>query len=314
MGETAKGVLAMVSACLIWGLSPIYYKELAHVPPLEVLSHRTLWSFVIFVSVLVFQGRITALFQSLTSPRSLALVALAGAMISLNWFVFILSIQIGEAIAASFGYYIFPLVSVAIGFLVFRERLVTAQIAAMFLAVIAVLVLGIGLGVTPWVSLVLAFSFGLYGLVKKSLTIGPVVSVTGEVALLLPLALIWIFGVHFVGWTGVTARAGGFFGQDIATTLLLILAGLITASPLILFSYATKRLSMASVGVIQYLNPTLQFTVAVLLFQEVFTLWHAIAFGLIWLAIALYSFSGLSLEKSARKARRNSSTDGTKLT
>lgn len=311
MGETGKGFAAMVAACVIWGLSPIYYKQLVEVPPLELLSHRTLWSFVIFSTLLVGQRRLGELFRVLATWRGLLLIAAAGSMISLNWFVFILSIQIDQAIAASFGYYIFPLVAVSLGFLAFGERLSRAQIAAMAMAVLAVLVLGIGLGVTPWISLILASSFGLYGLVKKTLTIGPVVSVTGEVALLLPLALIWIMGVHFAGWMGFTGRAGGFFGRELGVTVLLMLSGLMTAGPLILFSYATKRLSLSSVGFIQYLNPSLQFLVAVVLFQEVFTRWHAIAFGLIWLATAVYLISSMAQEKSARRASVKSSTDAT---
>ncbi|MFT4714861.1 MAG: chloramphenicol-sensitive protein RarD [Paracoccaceae bacterium] len=299
MGEAGKGVLAMVVACTVWGLSPIYYKQLAEVPPLEVLSHRTLWSFLIFSALLSYQKRLGDLFAVLVTMRGFLLIAAAGSLISLNWFVFIYSIQIDQAIAASFGYYVFPLVAVSIGYLGFGERLTNVQIVAVSLAVLAVLVLGFGLGVTPWISLVLAFSFGTYGLIKKSLTIGPVVSVTGEVALLLPLALIWLTGAHTAGWTGIEGRSGGFFGNDWFTTLLLVLAGLFTAGPLILFSFATKRLSMASVGFIQYLNPTLQFLVAVALFQEVFTLWHAIAFGFIWLALAIYSFSAYFQEKSA---------------
>lgn len=301
----------MVVACGIWGLSPIFYKQLAAVPPMEVLSHRTIWSFVIFATLLLAQRRIGALFSVMTTLRGAALIAAAGLMISLNWFVFILSIQIDEAIAASFGYYVFPLVAVSIGFLAFSERLSRAQLIAMVLAVLAVLVLGFGLGVTPWISLVLACSFGIYGLIKKSLSIGPVVSVTGEVALLSPLALIWILGVHFDGWTGLVGRAGGFFAQDLVTTVLLMVAGLITAGPLILFSYATKRLSLSSVGFIQYLNPSMQFLVAVLLFQEEFTRWHAIAFGLIWLATAIYLLSSMAQEKSARRASVNSATEDT---
>jgi chloramphenicol-sensitive protein RarD len=311
MGETTKGILAMVSASVIWGMVPIFYKLLAHVPPLEVLSHRTLWSFVIFSGLLLWQGRFGSLFRTLRTVRGFALIAAAGAMISLNWFIFILSIQIDQAIAASFGYYVFPLVAVSIGYVVFGERLSRTQLVAMGLAVLAVLVLGFGLGVTPWISLILAFSFGTYGLVKKSLTIGPVVSVTGEVTLLLPLAVVWIWGVHFAGWTGVIGKSGGFFGQDVITTALLVFAGFLTASPLILFSYATKRLSMSSVGFIQYLNPSLQFLVAVLLFQELFTQWHAIAFGLIWSALAVYSVGSFLQEKSARKAADKAETSST---
>jgi len=132
--------------------------------------------------------------------------------------------------------------------------------------------------------------------------VGPVVSVTGEVSLLLPLALLWLWGVHFGGWTGFTGRPGGYFGGNTGDTVLLMFSGAITAGPLILFSYATKRLSMATVGLIQYLNPSLQFLMATLVLNEVFTLWHAICFGMIWLALAIYTITGLGAGKPSRRA------------
>lgn len=295
----------MVTASTVWGLSPMYYKLLAHVPPLEVLSHRTFWSFVIFGVVLLVQGRFGMLLRAMSDRKNLIVIGLAGLLISINWFVFILSIQIGKAVEASLGYYCFPLVAVTFGFLFFGERLGVLQWLAVGLAATGVVVLTLGLGAAPWIALILSGSFGLYGLIKKKLTTGPVVSVTGEVFVLLPLALIWLWGVHFAGWTGFTGRTGGFFGNAAYESILLTLAGLLTASPLILFSYATKRLRLSTIGLIQYLNPTLQFSVAVLVFQEGFTLWHGITFGLIWIALALYSVASLSQEKSARKAVRS---------
>jgi len=309
MNDSTKGLMAMIGASSIWGLSPIYYKWLAHVPPLEVLSHRTLWSFVIFAAVLAFQGRLGVLRRALSTRRGLMVIAFAGAMISLNWFVFILSVQIGRAVEASLGYYIFPLVAVALGALFFGERLGRAQWVAVSLALVAVAVLTWGLGAAPWISLILATSFGLYGLVKKALDVGPVVSVTGEVALLLPLALVWLVGVNMFGWQGVTGRAGGFFGHDLTNTVMLMFSGVITAGPLILFSYATKRLSYASVGLIQYLNPSLQFLVATLVFSEPFTRWHAIAFALIWSALAIYSLAGWRASRAVERRGSSSATE-----
>lgn len=299
MSERSKGTIAMILATLVWGLAPIFYKLLAEVPPLEVLSHRTLWSFVFFASILMVQRRLGALRAALRAPKSVMTIGAAAVFISLNWFVFILSIQIGRAVEASLGYYIFPLVSVAMGYFLFGETLARLQWFAIFLATLAVVVLTIGLGAAPWISLILASSFGVYGLIKKQLAIGPVVSVTGEVLLLLPLALIWLVGVHFYGWNGLTDRAAGYFGQAWGISLLLMVSGPLTATPLILFSYATKRLTMASTGLMQYLNPTLQFMIAVLIFQEDFTGWHKIAFALIWLVLALYSLKAITQEKSA---------------
>lgn len=298
MSQPAQGVLAMIAACTIWGLSPLYYKLVAHVPPLEVLAHRTLWSFVFFVGVLLLQKRLAQLAPLLRS-RQAGPVALAAVMISVNWFLFIYSIQVDRALEASLGYYIFPLVAVLLGRVAFGERLSPVQLTAVALAGLAVSVLTIGLGVFPLISMVLATTFGLYGLVKKRLEAGPIVSVTAEVLLLTPLALAWLAWLHGQG----TAQA-----TDMRDLALLIASGPLTAGPLILFSLATKRVKMATVGVIQYLNPTLQFACAVLVFAEPFTQWHAIAFPMIWLALALYSLSALLSERAARKARASSGT------
>jgi len=310
-GEARKGLLAMAAACCIWGLSSMYYKLLASVPPLEVLSHRTIWSLVFFGLVLAAQGRLGELGRLLARPRNLAIVAAAAAMISTNWFFFIYSIQIGRAVEASLGYYMFPLVAVAMGYLLLGERHSALKWVAVGLACLAVAGLTWGLGAAPWVSLVLALTFGIYGFVKRGVPAGPVVSVTGEVVLLTPLALIWLYGVHEAGWTGLTGRNVATFGHDLSDSLLLILSGPLTATPLILFSYAAKRASYATIGLVGYINPTLQFLVATFVFRESFTLWHGFAFGLIWTALALYSIESLRQDRAARRAAISASISGT---
>lgn len=295
MSEAAKGILAMVVACTVWGLSGIYYKAIAHVPAPEVLAHRTLWSLVFFLVVLAVQGRLGLLPRLLGGP-ALGMVAVAAAMISANWFLFIWSIQSGHALEASLGYYIFPLVAVMIGLVAFREALDRAQWAAVALAGLAVLVLTAGLGAAPWIALVLATTFGAYGLLKRRIEAGPVVSVAAEVALLAPIALVWLWGVHSGRW----GTGGGAFGRGWHDTLMLAFSGVITGGPLMLFSYATKRVRMATVGLVQYLNPTLQFAVAALVFAEPVTRWHLIAFPLIWAALALYSVAVLRSERRRR--------------
>lgn len=304
MTQAGQGVLAMMAACTIWGLSPLYYKLLAHVAPTEVLAHRTVWSAVFFVGVLLLQGRL-AQTKPLLIGRQMGAVLLAALMISVNWFLFIFSVQADRALEASLGYYIFPLVAVLLGRVVFAERLGRVQLAAVALAAIAVSVLTLGLGVFPLISMVLAVTFGLYGLLKKRLEAGPVVSVTAEVLLLTPLALAWLAWLHGGGVAEAVAP------RDLA---LLILSGPLTAGPLILFSLAAKRVRMATVGLIQYLNPTLQFGCAVLVFGEPFTPWHGIAFPLIWVALALYSGVAIAEERAARKASRKLATSGTTAT
>ena len=296
MRDQTKGVVAMVATCTVWGLSGIYYKLLDHIQPIEILAHRTLWSCAFFAFVLLLQGRLSLLAQAVRGRSSVFSIALAALMISTNWFVFITSIQIGRAMEASLGYYIFPLVAVLLGALAFRERLGKAQLFAVALALCAVVTLTLGLGVPPWISLVLATSFGLYGLVKKGLSVGPVVSVTAEVLLLSPVALIILW--YFHAGTGT----GGAFGTNWRDSLLLAFSGILTGTPLIMFSYATKRITLATVGLVQYLNPSLQFLVATLLFQEVFSFWHAIAFAMIWTALAIYTTASLRQDRAARKA------------
>ncbi len=311
MGEAGKGIGALVATCLIWGLSPLYYKLLAHVPPLEVLSHRTLWSLLLFGGILLAQGRLTQLGDLLRPGRGLFLLVVASLMISTNWFLYILSIQIGRTVEASLGYYIFPLVAVVLGRVVFGERLSRGKWFAVMLALIAVLVLTAGLGVAPYISLVLATTFGLYGVIKKGVRQGPVVSVTGEVLLLAPLAAIWLAGVHLAGWEGLVGRNLATFGHDLRDSLLLAFSGPMTAVPLILFSYASRRLNLSTIGVLQYLNPSLQFLCAVAFLGETLTRWHLIAFPLIWLALAIYSLEAI---RQDRALRRSSISSGTSVT
>ena len=287
---------------------------LADVPPLEVLAHRTLWSLVFFGIVLALRGRLAEVARLLASPRNLALVAFAAISISANWFMFIFSIQTGRAVEASLGYYIFPLVAVLMGMAVYGERLGRLKWIAVALATLAVAVLTWGLGVAPWISLGLAATFGAYGVVKKRLAAGPTVSVTAEVLVLAPLAATWLWGVHVQGWTGVTGAALGAFGRDWPTSLLLMFSGVLTATPLMLFTTASRALPLGLVGVMQYINPTLQFAVAALVFAEPVTRWHWIAFPLIWIAVALYSVETIRQDRATRRLVASVATSGTSST
>lgn len=301
MRSEHQGILLMIGACTIWGLSPIYYKLLTHVPPLELLAHRTLWSVFVFAGLLTVQGRLGRLRDALGTGRAVLITGFAALMISTNWFLFIFSVQIGQVRETSLGYYMFPLVAVLLGVVVLRERLTVLQWVAVGLATLAVTTLTMGLGSAPWIALTLAVTFGTYGLVKKRMAVGPVVSVTAEVLLLSPVALIWLLWLQGQG-TGV-------FGADLQTSGLLVLSGLLTAFPLILFSAAAKKVNMATLGLLQYLNPTLQFFCAVVLFGESLTPWHIVAFGLIWIALALYSGSGLAQDRARRKSVMTSSAE-----
>jgi chloramphenicol-sensitive protein RarD len=314
MSAPARGVLAMIAACTIWGLSPIFYKQLAHVPPLELLSHRSFWSLIFFGAILLSQQRLGQVLRLLAGPRALVLVALAALMISANWFLFILSTQIGQVTQSSLGYYIFPLVAVVLGRVVLAERLGRAQKLAVALAATGVLVIAVGAGAAPWLSLSLALTFGFYGLIKTRMAAGPVISVTAETLLLAPIAIIWLWGVHVLGWTGLSGRNLAGFGADLTTSVLLIVSGPLTAGPLILFSYATRRVRLTTIGIVQYINPTLQFLCAMLIFGEGLGLWQAIAFGFIWVALAIYSVAAIRADQAGRRAASAAATVGTTVT
>lgn len=304
MSEAGKGILAIVGACTIWGLATLYYKAMAHVPPLEVLAHRTVWTLVFFGVLLAVQGRFGAV-PALLRGRLRGRVVLAAGIVAVNWGLFIWAIQAGHAVEASLGYYIFPLVTVCLGVLVLGERLSRGQGVAVGLACGAVLVLTWGLGVAPWVALALAFSFAPYMLIKKQLDAPVAVSVTAEVLLLLPLAVLWL------GLAQGGVVAGGWFGADAFTTWMLPLSGLITGGPLILFSWGAQRVRLSTLGLVQYLNPTLQALSAVLVFREPFTGWHAAAFAMIWGALALYSLEGWRQERAACSLASSAGRSGT---
>nr|WP_256449468.1 EamA family transporter RarD [Paracoccus sp. Z118] len=279
--------MSMIGVCVIWGTSPVFYYLLRHVPPPEVLAHRTIWSLVLFAGVLAVQGRLHRLREALGPPH-LHRVMLAAVMISANWGVFIWSVQNGHVVESSIGYYIYPLVAVLFGVALFHERLRPLQKLAVALATSAVVVLTLGLGAAPWISLIIAVTFGFYGVIKKALPLGSVQSVTAEVAVLAPLALGWLALVHLGLLPGL---GSGAFGSDLWTSVLLVMCGPMTAIPLMLFARAARSVDMATVGLIGYLNPTLQFLCAVVIFGEVFTRWYMIAFAMIWTALAIWSAS-----------------------
>lgn len=291
MNRTAQGILAILAACVIWGLSPLYYNLLTMVPPLELLAQRTLWSFLFFALVLGLQGRFSALIYALGNRGHVITLFAAACAIAVNWYFFIYSVQINRVSEASLGYFIFPLVAVVFGLIVFKEKLSALQWVAVALAVFAVLILTYGLGVAPWLALVLSLSFGTYSVLKKRLDLSPVISVTLEVMLLLPLTVPYLLIQNWPIQDSTDSWQIWF---------LLMGSGPLTATPLILFSYATRRISMSTVGIMQYINPSIQFLVALLIFAEPMTDWHFGAFSIIWVAVVIYSWSGFSARNAAK--------------
>ncbi|WP_120501965.1 EamA family transporter RarD [Roseovarius sp. EL26] len=276
--ETRNGLIALAAGCAFWGVVPLLYKALDQVDAVEVLMHRVIWSSAFFAIVLAFQKRLREVPKLFVKRRERWIILLATLMVAVNWGFFIYSVQTGRALEASLGYFIFPLVSVLLGVFILREAISSRQGLAIGIAALGVLVLIAGAGVIPVLGLILAITFGLYGLLKNQVEAGPVLSVSAECLIMLPIAAVWL----------ILFSAQGQFGATGWETFLMVASGPATAIPLVLFSYGAKRVSMGLAGLMFYINPILQFLVAVFLFSEPFTLWHGIAFGFIWVAITIY--------------------------
>lgn len=280
--SAAVGVAYGLGAFVAWGLCPIYFKAVAHVPAEEVLAHRVVWSVLFLLIVIMATGRRDSLAAVLRQPQVLRMLMLSTLLIAVNWFVFIWAIARNELMQASLGYFINPLMNVLLGFLFFRERLRSWQKVSVVLAAIGVLYLTINYGRFPWIALVLATSFGFYGLVRKVAKVGPMVGLTLETGMLLPLAIVYLVVVN-------TQGQGTFLAGSRADDLLLASAGVVTAVPLLWFTNAARRLRLSTVGFLQYLAPTGQFLLAVFAYGEAFSRTHAIAFSCIWAALLIYS-------------------------
>ena len=283
-----KYLLYLILGTVIWGLSPIFYDLLYNVSSIEIVAHRSFWSAIFLFLYLYFFLDLNRRFF-LIGLNELGLLFLAGLLIAINWYGFIYAVTSGNALQASLGYYIFPLVAVFLGIVFNQEKFTFIQILAICLVIISVVSLIYMNGEVPGLALILAFSFGFYGLIKSNVKLNPISSVTYETILITPLAIIVM-----IIFTEPTIDKENIFADS--TLILLIFSGLITAIPLVLFSTGTKVFSYATVGLVQYLNPTIQFIIAIFYFEEAFELGHAIAFFLIWVALFIYSFESISKE------------------
>lgn len=289
-----RGFAAAVAAYVTWGLFPIYFKSIKTVPPLQILSHRVVWSMV-FLAVMVSWRRRWRELGTAFRGGKLPVYLASTTLISANWLLFIWAVNTGRVLESSLGYFVNPLVNVVLGMLFLRERLSRPQGIAVALAGVGVLALAVRLGAFPWVSLALAGTFGFYGLVRKKARIDPIVGLLVETALLAPVALLYL-GALAVRGQGAFGYAGG------GTTLLLAAAGVITAVPLIWFAVGMHALRLSTMGLVQYVTPTMQFLLAVALYRERFTSAHAVAFGCIWTSLALYTFDTLRAQRLPRGA------------
>lgn len=291
--RAARGVALGLAAYLVWGFFPIYFKQLAAVPPFEVLCHRIVWSVAFLLPLCALCGKGGELRTVLGDRRSLGLLAVTTLLIAGNWLVFIFAVTSGRILESSLGYFINPLVNALLGRLFLGERMRRAQRLAILLAAGGVLLRTAQVGAPPWIALFLAFSFGLYGLLRKRAgAIDPIVGLTVETALLaLPAVAVLLFGLAH--------GRGALPATDPSVNLLLPLSGAVTAIPLILFAAAAQRLRLTTVGFLQYITPTLHLLIAVLLYGEPFTLASLGAFALIWGGIALYTVDTLRSLRAA---------------
>jgi len=289
------GTFAALLAYLMWGFLPIYWRWLHDVPALELLAHRVLWATVLLAPiVMIFDRRNFR--TALRDRASIAVALIAGLMLTGNWFIYLWAISAERLVEASLGYYINPLVSVLLGVVFLRERLTRIQVVALFSALAGVLVLTVTHGRVPWISLALAASFGVYGLVKKVGRLGSLVGLFVEMWLVAPAAAAYLIVLQR---TGHAAFASG----NPVTTILLTGAGVFTVMPLFLFGAAARRIPLSRVGFLQYIAPTTMLIIGTLLFGEPFATSQAASFGLIWVALGLYTFSLIRHRNSQRATR-----------
>ena len=279
--QQSIGVAAAAAAYLVWGLFPLYFHALQGVPAGEVLAHRVAWSALFMAALVTALRRWPTVLLQLRRPGVMRTLTASALLISTNWLVYIWAVQSGRVLEASLGYFITPLVSVLLGVVFLHEPLSRRQLVAVALAAAGVMWMVLRVGKVPWVALVLAASFGLYGLLRKQVPVDAVAGLLAEVVVLAPLAVGWLL------W--LTWRGAGHLGSSPSVTALLTLTGVVTAVPLLLFAMGVRRLSLATAGLLLYLNPTTQFALAVWRFGEAFTASHAVAFGCIWASLALYS-------------------------
>jgi len=290
-----SGLLLGLGAYVLWGVLPLYFKAMSHVPAAQIVAHRIIWSLFFLAALASLWRRWPAIRTAVTTPRVALTLLVTAILIGVNWLVYVYAVLSGHVLEGSLGYYLNPLVNVLLGVFLLKERLTLFQKIAVGLAAAGVAVLAAGAGEALWISLTLAASFATYGYLRK---IAPVDSLEGlsiETMMLTPLALGWILFVQSSG--------EGAFLADRTTDILLILGGTLTAIPLLLFTAAARRLPYSTLGFLQYIAPSLQFLLAVLVFGEPLTNAHLVCFGAIWVALAIFTVEGIRSSRGAARDR-----------
>ena len=284
--QAFKGVACAVSAFLIWGLSPIYWKALKAVPAFEILMHRMIWSFVFLMPLVISQGQWSEFVGALKNRRILGILTVTTLIVGANWFLFIWAINSDHILQTSLGYYINPLVNVVLGLVFLKERLRPLQILAVLLAGLGVTYLTIQFGEPPWVALAIAFTFGFYALIRK---VAPVSSLVG---LSIETMLLSLPALGYLVYLDVNGQ-GSFLRLAWTLDLLMVGAALVTAFPLLLFTVGARRLNLATVGLLQYLAPSCTFMLAVFYYHEPFIKAQLWTFVMIWTALIIYSYDSI---------------------
>lgn len=290
LDDNAIGVWYGIIAYSLWGILPLYWRLLITVPPLQILAHRIIWSFIFMILIVVGSGSGKALAAVLTDKKKLFFMFLCGFVISVNWFTYIYAVNTGHVIEASMGYFINPLVVVLLGVTVLKEKLSRWQLTALILAAVGVLIIATQYGRVPWIAIFLAATFAAYGLIKKMAKVDSITGLTLETFIVMPIALLYLLNLESLG-------SGAMGSSPLSIQLILAGAGVVTATPLILFARGVEKTTFSMMGILQYIAPTLTLLLGVFVFKEHFSSIHLISFCFIWAALIIFTLANTGLLK-----------------
>lgn len=290
-----NGVWYAIGAYVFWGLFPIYWKTLASVPALQLLGHRVVWSFLLLVFALLISRKWKE-FKANLNPRVIVIYVIAAILIGINWLTYVWAIGAGYIVETSLGYFINPLVNVLLGVIFLRETLRITQWIPLGVASLGVLYLTFAYGSLPWIALTLAISFGLYGLVKKTAPLSP------SYGLSLETGILFLPALAFLSFSEISGK-GIFLHATSLINWMLVGAGAVTVFPLLLFASAARKISLTSLGVLQYINPTMQFLLGVLVYHESFNIHRLVGFSIVWVALIVYGIEGFTFSRKIRKTQ-----------
>ncbi|MPT48507.1 MAG: EamA family transporter RarD [Sphingobium sp.] len=291
-----KGFILGISCYAMWGLLPLYFKSMSTVSPYEIVAQRVVWSAIFMMMIVLFQGELASLISHMRNRRLMSVLTVTSVLIALNWLIYVWAVANDHILAASLGYFLNPLVNVALGVMVLKEKLRRGQMVAIGFALVGVVILAFSALNTLWISVLLALSFGIYGLLRKMTPVAGTHGLTIETLVLTPFAVVYLL---FLGQNGTL-----HFGDELGVTTLLVLAGVVTSVPLLCFNYAAQRLPLATLGVMQYLAPSIQFLMGVLMYKEPLDDQKLMSFMLIWAGLIIFTHDALKGLRAQAAARR----------